>query len=89
MKLAGHADFKTTHKYYLRLRDDSVDRARQASSRALSRNLARTWRAPLFSPTQQKRPGNRKRLSALNLQQWAGLELNQRHTDFQSVPPKT
>jgi integrase len=56
MKLAGHADFKTTHKYYLRLRDDSVDRARQASSRALSRNLARTWRAPLFSPTQRKGP---------------------------------
>jgi len=27
MKLAGHADFKTTHKFYLRLRDDSVDRA--------------------------------------------------------------
>jgi len=55
MKLAGHADFKTTHKFYLRLRDDSVDRARQASGRALGRNLARTWRAPLFSPTQQKR----------------------------------
>ncbi len=54
MKLAGHADFKTTHRYYLRLRDDSVDRARQASSRALSRNLARSWRAPQFSPTQQK-----------------------------------
>lgn len=56
MKLAGHADFKTTHRYYLRLRDDSVDRARQASSRALNRNLARSWRAPLFSPTQQKSP---------------------------------
>ena len=56
MKLAGHADFKTTHKFYLRLRDDSVDRARQASSRALSRNLARTWRAPLFSPTNEEGP---------------------------------
>ena len=56
MKLAGHADFKTTHKFYPRLRDDSVDRAKQASSRALSRNLARTWRASLFSPTQQKSP---------------------------------
>jgi len=54
MKLAGHADFKTTHRYCLRLRDDSVDRARQASSRALTRNLARSWRAPQFSPTQQK-----------------------------------
>ncbi|MBN1505645.1 MAG: tyrosine-type recombinase/integrase [Sedimentisphaerales bacterium] len=56
MKLAGHADFKTTHRFYLRVRDDLMDRARQASSRALSRNLARSWRAPLFSPTQQKRP---------------------------------
>jgi integrase len=56
MKLAGHADFKTTHKFYLRLRDDSVDRARQASSRALSRNLASTWRSPLFSPTNEKGP---------------------------------
>jgi len=42
MKPAGHADFKTTHKFYLRVRDDLVDRAGQASSRALSRNLART-----------------------------------------------
>jgi len=54
MKLAGHADFKTTHRFYLRVRDDLLDRARQASGRALSRNLARAWRAPLFSPTQQK-----------------------------------
>jgi len=80
MKLAGHADFKTTHKFYLRLRDDSVDRAMQASSRALSRNLAR----PCFRPP-TKKAGNRKRLSAFNLQQWAGPELNRRHTDFQSV----
>lgn len=53
VKLAGHADFKTTHKFYLHVRDDLMDRARQASSRALSRNLARTWHAPQFSPTQQ------------------------------------
>ncbi|MHC4557045.1 MAG: tyrosine-type recombinase/integrase, partial [Planctomycetota bacterium] len=33
MKLAGHADFKTTHKYYLRVRDDLVHRARQATAR--------------------------------------------------------
>ncbi|HSV98692.1 MAG TPA: tyrosine-type recombinase/integrase [Sedimentisphaerales bacterium] len=56
MKLAGHADFKTTHRFYLRVRDDLLDRARQASGRALSRNLARAWRAPQFSPTQQKSP---------------------------------
>lgn len=56
MKLAGHADFKTTHKFYLRVRDDLMDRARQASSRALSRNLARAWRAPQSDHDQQKRP---------------------------------
>jgi integrase len=56
MKLTGHADFKTTHTFYLRLRDNSVDRARQASSRTLNPNLgAHLARAPL-SPTQQKRP---------------------------------
>ena len=32
-----------------------------------------------------KKASNRKQLPALELQQWAGLELNQRHTDFQSV----
>jgi integrase len=56
MKLAGHADFKTTHKFYLRVRDDLIDRARQASSRALSRNLARAWRAPLSAPQKQEGP---------------------------------
>jgi len=39
MKLAGHADFKTTHKYYLRVHDDLVDRARQATARGLCKNL--------------------------------------------------
>jgi len=39
MKLAGHADFKTTHKYYLRVHDDLVDRARQANARGLCKNL--------------------------------------------------
>jgi integrase len=39
MRLAGHADFKTTHRYYLRVRDDLVDRARQATARGLCQNL--------------------------------------------------
>ena len=56
MRLAGHANFSTTHQYYLKVRDGLVDRARQASARVLSRNLARAWRAPLFSPAQQKSP---------------------------------
>ena len=31
---------------------------------------------------------NRNTLLEKNLQQWAGLELNQRHTDFQSISPR-
>jgi integrase len=46
MKLAGHANFSTTHKFYLRVRDDVIDRARKASIRATSGDLARIWHAP-------------------------------------------
>jgi len=54
MKLAGHANFSTTHRFYLRVRDDLIDRARQASTRATSTNLARIWHAP---PLARKCPG--------------------------------
>jgi integrase len=46
MKLAGHSNFSTTHRFYLRVRDDMIDRARKASTRATSPNLARIWHAP-------------------------------------------
>jgi integrase len=48
MVLAGHADFKTTHEFYLAVKDDLVDRARQVANRAVGQNLARAWRAPCF-----------------------------------------
>lgn len=48
MKLAGHADFKTTHQFYLAVADDLIDRARAAMSTGIGQNLARTWRAPTF-----------------------------------------
>lgn len=85
MRLAGHADFKTTHRYYLKVRDGLVDRDRQASARALRRNLTRLVRAPIFARSTTKKPGNRKRLSGNNLQKWAGADLNRRHTGFQCV----
>ncbi len=50
MKLAGHADFKTTHKYYLRVHDDLVDRARQATARGLCKNLLQKCCSGDFSP---------------------------------------
>jgi integrase len=46
MKLAGHSDFKTTHRFYLEVADDLIDRARVASGAGVCRNLARTWHAP-------------------------------------------
>ena len=39
MRLAGHATFATTHKYYLRVRDDLAGRAREATARGLCQNL--------------------------------------------------
>ena len=54
MKLAGHANFSTTHRFYLRVRGDLIDRAREASTRASGRNLARIWHAP---PLAGKSPG--------------------------------
>jgi len=46
MKLAGHTSFETTHRYYLKVRDDSVARARKASTQAMSR-VGTLWHAPL------------------------------------------
>ena len=39
MHLAGHANFATTHRYYLKVRDDLVHRARQATARGLCQKL--------------------------------------------------
>ena len=60
MKLAGHANFSTTHRFYLRVRDDLIDRARQASTRATSTNLARIWHAP---PSVKRSPGDQRVLA--------------------------
>jgi integrase len=46
MKLAGHSNFSTTHRFYLRVRDDMIDRARRASTRVTRADLARIWHAP-------------------------------------------
>jgi len=46
MQLAGHADFQTTHRFYLAIRDDVLDRARAASTAAMGSNFgARLARA--------------------------------------------
>jgi hypothetical protein len=55
MRLAGHANFATTHRYCLKVRAGLVNRTREASARVPRRNLARAWHASLFSPAQEKR----------------------------------
>ena len=58
MKLAGHANFSTTHKFYLRVRDDRIDRARKASIGAANADLARIWHAPPLVGDAQKMGGS-------------------------------
>lgn len=47
MKLAGHSEFSTTHKYYLAVRDDLIDRARLATARGLCKKLIGYGAPPL------------------------------------------
>jgi len=48
MQLAGHSDFSTTHRFYLAVRTDVIDRARTAALTAMSGNSgARLARAPI------------------------------------------
>jgi integrase len=54
MRLAGHADFKTTHRYYLRVRDDLVDRARQVNGRGLCQKLLQNCCSSNFSLQESK-----------------------------------
>ena len=39
VNLAGHADFKTAHKFYLCVQDDLIHHARKATESGLFRNL--------------------------------------------------
>lgn len=48
MGLADHSSFSTTHRFYLAVADDLVDRARRVTAKVLSKNLARSWHAPCF-----------------------------------------
>jgi hypothetical protein len=50
MKLTGHADFRTTHRFYLRVRDDLVHRVRQATARGLCQKLLQL---PILTPTEK------------------------------------
>lgn len=59
--IGGHPASKTgymatTHKFYLAVADDLVDRAREATAEALRKNLAHIWHAPHLASDIQKRP---------------------------------
>ena len=55
MNLAGHANFSTTHKFYLAVADDLGDRARRVTAKIFGANLARTWHAPALAGDIPKR----------------------------------
>jgi len=83
MRLAGHSKFETTHRFYLAVADDLVDRARQASDAALGQVLARTWRAPRIRP--EKEEGRQTQvLDSLPLTQRGRRDSNPQPSDRQS-----
>ncbi len=59
MKLAGHADFQTTHKFYLRVRDDLVQRPGEQRSVAYAKNCCKSVAAAVLAP-KTKMPSNHK-----------------------------
>jgi len=46
MRLAGHSDFSTTHKFYLAVADGLIDRARVATAQGLRQKLVRFGTPP-------------------------------------------
>jgi integrase len=54
MNLAGHSCFETTRTFYLNVRTDALDRARQASQQADSAFLLRACCAPLIETSKEK-----------------------------------
>lgn len=56
-QMAGHASFETTRKFYLAVKNDLLDKARQASSKAMGRIfVAHLLRTPSDGPEQEKPP---------------------------------
>ncbi len=57
MNLAGHADFETTRRFYLAVREDLLQRARKASAEALGGNfVAHLLRTPPENQKQKRPP---------------------------------
>jgi integrase len=54
MVLAGHANFATTHEFYLAVADDLVDRARKASAQNPGSIFGANWCKDVFAKTTSK-----------------------------------
>ena len=48
MTLAGHSSFATTHKFYLAVADDLVDRARIATAQGLCQKMVQNGAGGIF-----------------------------------------
>jgi hypothetical protein len=54
MTMAGHSSFETTRRFYLAIRNDLIDRARTASSKAMSGiSVANLLQVPFSSPSKK------------------------------------
>jgi hypothetical protein len=71
MTMAGHSSFETTRRFYLAVRNDLLDRARTASSKAMSGiSVANLLQVPFSAPN--KKTAKHKCLTAKNLKNSGG-----------------
>ena len=66
MVLAGHANFATTHEFYLAVANDLVDRARRASAQNPGSIFGANWCKDVFEE-KTKKADNRNSLPANDL----------------------
>lgn len=58
MKLAGHSDFATTHRFYLAVRHDLIEKARAASSSAMAHDFVTHPSRACHSPANSEGEGS-------------------------------
>jgi len=52
MRLAGHSDFRTTHKYYLAVNDNLKERGREVTVKGLCKKLVQIGATGVFASNQ-------------------------------------
>ena len=76
MTLAGHSDFQTTHRFYLSVRRDLIDRAREASRASMPSNLGTILARAPFSSDIKEQAVKPKSLTVNNLPQYPREDSN-------------